>query len=244
MPPLVSSAPAVDNPMEAPQAPPPLPMEPNSEGGSMWASALAIVIKVFGPFDFYRNDPENRYEHNSIATGELLRRVHDIPEDFASVGGWMKLHMSLVGREKSDLHYFNFFQTMAAEPILKLIGGLPNVGSCHPELYTFGPGWCMGFHQAHFTVRSTKLNSRLKGYNPTVVPFNLAVPLPTWGQYAGSWYCPLCKKEHDQDRTIWVNPDAGGTEEEPWSTTHRGKALKHKNNCNTASNNYSPTIMI
>ena len=91
MPPILSSAPAVDNPMEAPQAPLPLPMERfcRAEGGSMWASALAIVIHVFGPFDFYRNDPENRYEHNSLATKELLRRVHDIPEDFASVGVWM-----------------------------------------------------------------------------------------------------------------------------------------------------------
>ena len=126
------------------------------------------------------------------------------------------------------------FKTMAAEPILKLIGGMENIGSCHPDLYTFGPGWCMSYHQAHFTVRSTRLNSRLKGYNPTVVPYNLGVPLPTWGDYAGTWYCPLCKKEHDQDRTTWVNPDSGGTEEEPWSTTHRGKALKHRRNCQVA----------
>ena len=222
--PTVSSDPAVDNPMEAPQAPPPL------QGGSMWARDLAIVHDVFGPPE--RNNPQKKYKHNSNDTCELLKMVHNIPEDFASVGGWMKLHMSLVGKDKSELHYRNFFKTMAAEPILKLIGGYGNVGSCHPDLYTFGPGWIMGYHQAHFTARSTKLNSRLNGYNPTVIPFNLGVPLPTWGQYDGSWYCPLCKKEHDQDSTIWVNPDAGGTEKEPWPTTHRGKALKHKTNCN------------
>ena len=79
---------------------------------AMMASEMTIVTQVFSQNE---DDPDHVIVHNVDAAETLMKMVHDIPEDFETVGGWQRLHMSLVGKEKSEIHYLNFFKTMAMQ---------------------------------------------------------------------------------------------------------------------------------